>query len=350
MKLLVSLLVAAFSLTLCAQSNSERERNIAEIERQLIEKKKIMSDPWDSSVWDELKSLLIKYPEETYKHDFDKLISKLDLWYNESKDGIIKCYSFFGGAEMSECVVQYMCNGHFYSIDGGSNYYISMDKVSNNVYLCCEMPWRRWNSNMCYSLEIIELGESIRVLDNLSVCVDFTDMMRRAPNDNNDEFFSYKVDTVSFSSFIIHVPVTISDNNKEVEHPYTDNVLTGQYDAYIIDNNKFKFYEHEGDPFVHESLKRYYRLKTTYLTKRYMLRVDDMGDGKYRYASWNLPNKKEYTPSIIVYGGVYEKERERFKFENEGYVYYVGNGPSDSNRYVEVWKDNKRLLRDIPSK
>ena len=347
-RVIVTFLTVILSLPHYAQNNRDVERYISQINEQLIEMAKV--DSWDWGCWGDFKLLLMSFPKETYEYNFDNLIKLLDISFNESNDGIIKCYTFYGGAQMGECVVQYKYGGQYYSIDDGSNYYISMDKISNDTYLCYESPWRGWNSYKCCSLDIIELGDSIKVLDGLSICVDYIDKMRRTPDDHNYYFFSYDVDTFSDAPFIIYVPVIISDNNKEIDHRDTDNILSGQYDTYIIKNNKFQFVKHEGDPFIHESLKSYYRLITKYLTKRYLLRVDEMEGGSYRYASWNLPNDEEKQPSIIVYDGVYEKEKKRYKFDNKGYTYYVGDGFEEQNRYVEVWKDNKMLLRDLPSK
>ncbi|MFT4073059.1 MAG: hypothetical protein QM654_14180 [Dysgonamonadaceae bacterium] len=56
---------------------------------------------------------------------------------------------------------------------------------------------------------------------------------------------------------------------------------------------------------LHSSLKNFKRPVCILKTAQYQIRIDDMGNGNYRYASWKLGEKMSNKPEIILLKGKY---------------------------------------------
>lgn len=355
MRVIFALLAVFLTLPLFSQNKSEVDNYIANKEKQYIDVLK--QSPWDSywgdyyDFWKDFTSLLQTYPEASFKYDFDNLLKNQNdvscLSYTESNDKTIKFYFLYegGSARLGMGRFVYSYNQSLYSsfeLEGLGANIISITKVKEGLYIILYTSVGSLPS-LVQTVQLAEFKEKVKILDERTVIFDGGDRLDRYQI--NRVLECIKVDSLAH----VHIPVIVPILTQP-EHSTCGEVMSGQYDLYVVENGKFKLFEHEGDPYINESLKRYHELSTTYCTQKYILRVDDMGSESYRYACWNLPNEIDNTPNVIVYGGVYEKTQERYKFENGGYVYYVGNGFTDANRYVEVWKDNKMLLRDLPSK
>lgn len=355
MRVIIALLAVLLTLPLFSQNMSEIEHYIVNKEKQYIDILK--QSPWYFywgdyyDFWKDFTSLLQTYPEASFKYDFDDLLKKQNeiscLSYTESNDKTIKFYFLYegGSARLGMGQFVYCYNQSLYSsfeFEGISSNIISITKVKNGLYIILcntigSLP------SLVHTVYLAEFKEKVNILDKKTVVFDGGDRLDRYQ-------ISRSIGCIEVDSLAhVHIPVIVPIKTQP-EHSTCGEVMSGQYDLYVVEKDRFKLFEHEGDPYINESLKRYHELSTTYYTQKYLLRVDDMGSESYRYACWNLPNKKENTPNIIVYGGVYEKERKRYKFENKGYTYYVGDGFEERNRYVEVWKDNKMIIRDLPSK
>ena len=353
MRVIVALLAVLLTLPLFSQNKSEIDNYIANKEKQYIEVLK--ESPWQTSwddyydFWEDFILLLQTYPEASFKYDFDNLLNKQDetrfLTYTESDDKTIKYYFLYEGGSsrggMGQFVYCYYQN-LYSSSDGLSSNIVSRTKVEDGIYiiLCTSVGSL---PSLVHTVYLAEFKEKVKILDQKTVTFDGGDRLDRYHISRSIECI--KVDSLAH----IHIPFIVPIKNKP-EHSTCGEVMSGQYDLYVVEDGRFKLFEHEGDPYINESLKRYHELATTYYTQKFILRVDDMGSDSYRYACWNLPNEIDNAPNIIIHGGVYEKAKERYKFENGGYVYFVGDGFAESNRYVEVWKDNKLILRDLPSK
>jgi len=76
---------------------------------------------------------------------------------------------------------------------------------------------------------------------------------------------------------------------------------------------------------VHSSLKEFKRPVCLLETGKFRIRIDEMGDGHYRYASWGLKNKQSDKPDLIIENGEYIPEgtggNHRYEFKTNGYVY-----------------------------
>ena len=60
-------------------------------------------------------------------------------------------------------------------------------------------------------------------------------------------------------------------------------------------------------------------------TETYRIRIDDLGNGKYRYASWAIKNKMSDKPELVLENGEFIPEgsggNHRFEFKNGDYIY-----------------------------
>jgi len=76
---------------------------------------------------------------------------------------------------------------------------------------------------------------------------------------------------------------------------------------------------------VHSSLKGFKRPVCLIETGKFRIRIDEMGDGHYRYASWGLKNKQSDKPDLIIENGEFIPEgtggNHRYEFKTNGYVY-----------------------------
>ncbi|ULT26933.1 hypothetical protein KUH03_08975 [Sphingobacterium sp. E70] len=58
--------------------------------------------------------------------------------------------------------------------------------------------------------------------------------------------------------------------------------------------------------YVHSSLKQFKNPVYTIRTEKYLIRIDELANGKYRYASWKIGNKENAQPDIIINNGELE--------------------------------------------
>lgn len=77
--------------------------------------------------------------------------------------------------------------------------------------------------------------------------------------------------------------------------------------------------------YIHPSLQGFERPVCFLKTQKFKIRIDDMGNGNYRYASWPLQSKQSDKPDLIIENGEFIHEgtggNHRYKFKNDGYVY-----------------------------
>ncbi|MCF6407308.1 hypothetical protein L3C95_30720 [Chitinophaga filiformis] len=103
---------------------------------------------------------------------------------------------------------------------------------------------------------------------------------------------------------------------------------------------------------VYSSLKDFKRPVCLVETGKFRVRIDEMSDGTYRYASWSLKNKQSDKPDLIIENGEFIPEgtggNHRYEFKNNGYVYNcsftvlgVGNEPPAELR---IYKGEKEIL------
>ena len=104
--------------------------------------------------------------------------------------------------------------------------------------------------------------------------------------------------------------------------------------------------------YVHSSLKQFKNPVYTIRTEKYLIRVDELANGKYRYASWKVGNKENAQPDIILNNGKLEfggsGGNHVITFTNRNYTYKIyrniiaeKNAPDIT---LDVEKDNRKIL------
>lgn len=94
--------------------------------------------------------------------------------------------------------------------------------------------------------------------------------------------------------------------------------------------------------------------KPVYLleTKKFRIRIDEIGEDNFRYSSWGLQRSMREAPDLVIENGTAFFEgtggNHRYEFKNDGYLYecsFTVLGVDDKNPAVlKIYKDGKELL------
>ena len=103
---------------------------------------------------------------------------------------------------------------------------------------------------------------------------------------------------------------------------------------------------------LHESLRNFKRPVCVLETSKYRIRIDDMGNQKFRYASWKLQAKLNEKPDVVFENGVEELDGNggncSYIFKSGDYTYECGiveMGEDDAPpAYLTVTKGAKEIL------
>ncbi|MDF2515473.1 MAG: hypothetical protein K0R59_769 [Sphingobacterium sp.] len=103
---------------------------------------------------------------------------------------------------------------------------------------------------------------------------------------------------------------------------------------------------------IHHSLKEFKNPVYTIRTKKYRIRIDELTNGKYRYASWKIGSKENAQPDIILNNGELDFNgsggNHVITFTNRNYNYKVyRNILAEKNAAaitLDVEKDKRKIL------
>lgn len=117
------------------------------------------------------------------------------------------------------------------------------------------------------------------------------------------------------------------------------------YQARLIEKQKLT---------LHLSLKNYIKPILAWRTAKFHIRIDDIGDSNYRYASWGIDKKTTDKPDLVLFKGkrVFEGSggNHYYLFTNGKYIYrcYVsilGTSKSAPGT-LDVYREKEHLLTD----
>ncbi|MCA0232132.1 MAG: hypothetical protein LCH91_16810 [Bacteroidetes bacterium] len=102
---------------------------------------------------------------------------------------------------------------------------------------------------------------------------------------------------------------------------------------------------------LHSSLKEFSQPVLVFKTNKFLIRVDEMKDNTYRYASWTLPNKMSSKPDIIIPKGEFLVEgtaqEPNYRFKNKEFTYACSFNSMNEElpRYfVRIFKGKKEIV------
>lgn len=118
--------------------------------------------------------------------------------------------------------------------------------------------------------------------------------------------------------------------------------LTDQYDLYRFDGTRFVYIERTGGYWLHPSLRKFERLEKLAQVGKFLIRIDRMASGKFRYSSWSNTDNMKRKPDIIIENGTYIKEKGEYRFINNNYTYIIKT--SDGITKLVIMHNNKIIL------
>lgn len=296
-------------------------------------------------VW--LRDILRCCPQKAMEYPFTELIDSLYYIIQDSKDGRLRLFSWntgLGGTspDIALDILLREDDGTAAYVDnncavGGlffENHLLKSDE-GETLYLFY-LSSHEWGTYAFDAVELYRLNghklESTNYLSDYRLSVEYdipcSDEGSMIDVDGND----------------IYIPIFEYDEyyQKSVHH---DRYLHYRWNGHGLDS-----LGNTGNRHLHPSLREYKAFKESFATKSFNIRVDEMNDGSFRYASWNRYKELADKPNLIVYGGSYDKEKKCFVFETNGYMYMIGKIPERyRNEYtidngITVIKDGLVIL------
>lgn len=105
---------------------------------------------------------------------------------------------------------------------------------------------------------------------------------------------------------------------------------------------------------IHPSLKNFETPVYLITTKNYLIRIDEISNGNYRYASWKIGKSESTTPDLIIKNGTLQFSgsggNHTISFHNKNYSYIIYRneiGTSESAPFdLTIEKDGKIILSE----
>ncbi len=107
---------------------------------------------------------------------------------------------------------------------------------------------------------------------------------------------------------------------------------------------------------IHENLREFERPVGVLRTKNHTIRIDNLGDNKYRYASWKNNKSMNNKPDLILTDGICNVDGSMgnhfYSFENGDYLYQCfiwmndDKNPATLMIYKDVTRDERGCVVD----
>jgi len=232
---------------------------------------------------------------------------------------------------------------HSIKKDDGSTYYIttrSHRASSNDGYMW--MDAFAIDHDTLKNVSVYDAGDD---LDECGLEINYriSDWYHATNGEGWDWLFEYDVQSKN-----LYIPQTVFvDENIPI--------ISDRYKVYHFDGKEFVEKGESAHKGLHKSLCNYYRLVSSFRTKNYLVRVDQMDyKGTFRYASWNTTLDVSKLPDMVIQGGIYDEEKDTYTFTNDGYAYVVGynedkpisEGMYEHHEFLLVRKNGKVVLKE----
>ena len=134
---------------------------------------------------------------------------------------------------------------------------------------------------------------------------------------------------------------------------YTGKIITVNYQSDFEKKLKNELIAKEKE-IVHASLKIFKEPTYKIKTKHYLIRIDELSDGSYRYASWKMGRKESSKPDIVLYNGILTFDgsggNHHMTFINGNYTYIVFRNIIETADFpditLNVKKNNKTIVTE----
>ena len=126
------------------------------------------------------------------------------------------------------------------------------------------------------------------------------------------------------------------DRDKQIFYvPVVDDLeLIDQYDLYKFNGTKFVYIGREGGYWLHPSLRKFERLEMLAKVGKFLIRIDRISSGKFRYSTWSDTEDMKRNPDIIIENGIYNEEKGEYRFINGNYTYSIKTNDEEAKLVV----------------
>lgn len=291
--------------------------------------------------WEAFEQVLMLEPSSMC-YPFDTLRKHEEIVIMDSEDGLVRCYGRRGdgSAHIPYMFVQYRVgdNVHLAGSEGcecengcyctlpeklycfeekGVHYYL--------VWGFCGYGGGIFSHSLC-AFKLDDSGFSLAYIFSLndesenvqSVDVDFCDA--KIMDDASFGYFDKR--TLTF-----YDPEVIGGIEEVDGCCPNDARLTDRYYKLVWNGESFVYESDKSvpNPFLCEALSNYTCLEKIAETEKHKIRVDQMPNGTYRYASWNRNTPWSSVPELIVTNGTFDKTTKQYVYHNKEYEYRVGD-------------------------
>ncbi|MDC1106922.1 hypothetical protein OAT16_09470 [Prolixibacteraceae bacterium] len=172
--------------------------------------------------------------------------------------------------------------------------------------------------------------------------------------DDFAEGFSYEYSWINKNTVVVYLSSGTEECNSSKDTTFFKVDGYGKIDTLFVKERISEEILEDASKYkgLHESIKTFKRLENIITTKSFIIRIDQLNDGTYRYASWSLNQKMSEKPSLILTNGNYNRDgtggNHYYDFHNGVHLYRCYLSPLRSSAaspaYLQVFKNDKEIL------
>ncbi|MCH5346011.1 MAG: hypothetical protein J1E63_02810 [Muribaculaceae bacterium] len=309
---------------------------------------------------DELR-LLVKNDPATLTYDFPLMKERGYVDIHKSEDGLVKLYDWDthdGGTMIAwGCLLQFASNDGVYVYECGINEldYASWEEGEMGCAVAGLYSLQADNGETYYLAHtyVRQAGnwayaqmKAFRINDNR---LEYVSIFDEGPNEwsGNCTAREYTIADWYFKTYMGEGWDWLYRFNPQTNILYVpeliDDELTDRYNLYKFNGKRFDYIGDDGGYWLHPSIRDFSQIAMLFCTTNYRVRIDEMHNDTYRYASWKNGQSMNEQPDLIIYNGLYNEDKKAIVFENNGYMYLV-DGPDEAQ--LSVVKDGKTILHE----
>ena len=256
-----------------------------------------------------------------------------------SKDG----YMWMNGFKIEDDTVKYV------NVIDGSD--IVEEKDDNDFSVNSEFTY--WDD--------ADEGEELDMLYEFDNIIDGSDIVEE--KDDNDFSVNFEIthwDDVTNGERWDSLFFEYDTETKDLYVPLTEPMDNSPYHI----NDRYRVFHFNGKKFVdkgvtcnkglNRSLADYVTLLSYFRTKNYIVRIDSLASGNYRYASWKATSTMKDRPEIVIVGNKHDQETDSYTFVNSGVEYIAGHKEKERNPegsfylrdFLLVRKNGKVIMKE----